>query len=161
MNKVEKLPADIKKIWRLNAYFDFFILFVVSAVFYIWKIFAPKNMQPALFRISLIILAIAIVIFIIELALVQYRWNFWTFYIDERQVELHHGYFFRKQIVIPIARVQNVTLKQGPILRLKDLHKVIVVTAAGSDEISGLKTSQANDLKELIMKLAKEARNDL
>ena len=111
--------------------------------------------------VVIILLILAMVVFAIELALVPYHWNFWTYYIDDMQVELHHGFFFRKQILIPIARVQNVTLKQGPILHWKDLHKVVIVTAAGASEIDGLKSAEADNLKELIMKLAREARNDL
>lgn len=63
--------------------------------------------------------------------------------------------------MIPIARVQNVTLKQGPVLKWKSLQKVIIVTAAGSEDISGLRIQDADELKELIMRLAKEARNDI
>lgn len=161
MDKVQKLPKDIKLIWRLSAGFDFLALILVMLGFLIWRIFAPVQMRGALLVIAMVILAIAVLTFLAELALVSYRWNFWTYYIDDRQVQLHHGYFFRKQIIIPIARVQNVTLKQGPVLRLKDLQKVVIVTAAGSSDIAGLKNEQADHLKELIMQLAREARNDI
>lgn len=161
MDKARKLPTDIKWIWRLNAIIDFVILGIITAAFFIWKMTAPVNMKNALGIISIALLVVTIVIFVIELSIVSYHWNFWTYYIDEQYVELHHGYFFRKQIIIPIARIQNVTLKQGPILRLKDLQKIEIVTAAGARDIAGIKTSQADDLKGLIMKLAREARNDL
>ncbi|AKP67333.1 PH domain-containing protein [Companilactobacillus ginsenosidimutans] len=161
MDNIKKLPKDVKKIWRLSATFDFVIVLLVMAAFLFWYAAAPVGMKNTLMTISMIILAFGILDYIFELALVEYRWNFWTYYIDDRQVELHHGFFFRKQIIIPIARVQNVTLKQGPILRWKDLQKVNIVTAAGHSEISGLKTDEADNLKEIIMKLAREARNDI
>ena len=161
MDKVKKLPKDIKMIWRFNALIDCVILLIITLAIFIGKIFAPKGMQTFLLVIGSIFLVLTIVIPLIEILLINYHWNYWTYYIDEQQVELHHGFFFRKQIVIPIARIQNVTLKQGPILRLKNLQKVIVETAAGASEISGIKNDEADGLKELIMRLAREARNDL
>lgn len=161
MNNIKKLPIEIKSIWRLNAIMDFLILIAITIAIFIWRIFAPIDMKKGLGVATLILLITAILVLLIELILVTYHWNFWTYYIDERQVELHHGFFFRKQIIMPIARIQNVTLKQGPILRWKNLQKVIIVTAAGSEEIAGLKNDEANNLKELIMKLAQEAKNDI
>lgn len=161
MDKVKKLPAEIKTLWRFKAIVELVLMLLVAVGIFIWRHFAPQNMQKGLLTTGMIVLAIAILLFIFELALVAYRWNFWTYFIDDRQVELHHGFFFRKQIVIPIARVQNVTLKQGPILKWKNLQKVIIVTAAGSEDIAGLRNQDADELKELIMKLAKEARNDI
>ncbi|PMD69803.1 PH domain-containing protein [Companilactobacillus nuruki] len=161
MNNIKKLPIEIKSIWRLNAIMDFLILIAITIAIFIWRIFAPIDMKKGLGVATLILLITAILVLLIELILVTYHWNFWTYYIDERQVELHHGFFFRKQIIMPIARIQNVTLKQGPILRWKNLQKVIIVTAAGSEEITGLKNDEANNLKELIMKLAQEAKNDI
>lgn len=161
MNNIKKLPIEIKSIWRLNAIMDFLILIAITIAIFIWRIFAPIDMKKGLGVVTLILLITAILVLLIELILVTYHWNFWTYYIDERQVELHHGFFFRKQIIMPIARIQNVTLKQGPILRWKNLQKVIIVTAAGSEEIAGLKNDEANNLKELIMKLAQEAKNDI
>lgn len=161
MNNIKKLPIEIKSIWRLNAIMDFLILIAITIAIFIWRIFAPIDVKKGLGVATLILLITAILVLLIELILVTYHWNFWTYYIDERQVELHHGFFFRKQIIMPIARIQNVTLKQGPILRWKNLQKVIIVTAAGSEEITGLKNDEANNLKELIMKLAQEAKNDI
>lgn len=161
MNQIEKLPREIKFIWRLTAYIDFLILILVTIGIFIWKNLAPTGMKQPLVLVFIILLVISFITLTIELALVNYHWNFWTYLIDERRVELHHGYFFRKQTIIPIARVQNVTLKQGPLLRLKNLQKIEIVTAAGSSNIDGLTSPQADSLKELIMKLAQEAQNDL
>lgn len=161
MDKVKKLPEDIKMIWRLNALIDCMISLIIAVAIFIGKMFAPKGMQTFLLIAGIIFLVLTALVPLIEILLINYHWNYWTYYIDDQQVELHHGFFFRKQIVIPIARIQNVTLKQGPILRWKDLQKVIVETAAGASDISGIKSAEADDLKKLIMRLAREARNDL
>lgn len=161
MDKVEKLPRQIKTIWKINAFFDFFIFLIIFIALLFLPMLFPTE-AGGFFKISQIVVGIlAVLVLVSELVLITYRWNFWTYYIDERQVELHKGFFFRKQIIIPIARVQNVTLKQGPILRIKDLQKIIIVTAAGQSEIEGIKSTQAEELKEIIMKLAQEAKNDI
>ncbi|WDT66624.1 PH domain-containing protein [Companilactobacillus crustorum] len=161
MDKVKKLPKDIEVIWRLNALLDCTILLAITLIIFIGKTFVSKGMQPFLLIVGLAFLGLTILIPLIEVMLVNYHWNYWTYYIDAQQVELRHGFFFRKQIIIPIARIQNVTLKQGPILRLKNLQKIVIETAAGGNDISGIKNDEADNLKELIMKLAREAQNDL
>ncbi|WP_125709766.1 PH domain-containing protein [Companilactobacillus zhongbaensis] len=161
MDNVKQLPVEIKTIWRIRALIDLLVWLLIAVPFLVWALLAPDSWQPWLWSITWVIAAFGVIESLVELALVPYHYRFWTYYINDRQVELHHGFFFRKQIVIPIARVQNVTLIQGPVIRLKHLQKVKVMTAAGGEDIAGLKEQEANDLKELIMKLAKEARNDI
>ncbi|MQS77432.1 PH domain-containing protein [Companilactobacillus halodurans] len=161
MKKIQKLPTEIKSIWRINAAVDFFITLVIALGFFIWRNFSSNGFQKVLSVIIIISVSFAIISLISELSLINYHWKYWTYFVDERQVELHYGFFFQKEIVIPISRVQNVTLSQGPFLRLKDLQKITVQTAAGAKEIDGLKTTEANKIKDLIMRLAREAKNDI
>lgn len=161
MEKVEQLPKSIKMIWRVHALIEFGIFLIIMLGVGLLKLVLPAGAQNYFNIIWGIIGGIGVVILIGSFFLVNYLWKFWTYYIDERQVQLHSGYFFRKQVIIPIARVQNVTLKQGPILRWKDLQKVVIVTASGKSEIDGIKSEQADQLKETIMKLAQEAKNDI
>jgi len=161
MDKVKRLPKSIKTIWRIHASIEFIVFALIMGGIGFIRLALPATAKGYFDLIMIIILVIGMIIFIGSLFLVNYLWAFWTYYIDERQVQLHSGYFFRKQVIIPIARVQNVTLKQGPILRWKDLQKVIIVTASGRSEIDGINSEQADQLKETIMKLAQEAKNDI
>ncbi|MFD1671959.1 PH domain-containing protein [Agrilactobacillus yilanensis] len=161
IDKATKLPKSIKVIWRIKELIGLGITLIIAGVLEFIHFMTSGTASLWWQRSALILALLGVVVTIFTLILIEYRWNFWTYYIDDRQVELHNGYFFRKQIVIPIARVQNVTLKQGPILRWKALQKVIIVTAAGSDVIDGLQTAQADNLKVLIMTLAREAKNDI
>lgn len=161
MDKVEKLPKSIKTIWRIHALIEFVIFFAIVQAIGLIKFSLPNDIRNYFNITEWSIVAIGVVFLIASFFYVVYLWNFWTYYIDERQVQLHSGYFFRKQVIIPIARVQNVTLKQGPILRWKNLQKVVIVTAAGKSEIDGIESKQADQLKETIMKLAQEAKNDI
>ncbi|WP_125589178.1 PH domain-containing protein [Companilactobacillus jidongensis] len=161
MDKVEKLPKSIKTIWRIHAVIEFIIFLIVVQAVSLIKLVIPNDTSNYFNIGEGIVIAIGSMCLIASFFYVVYLWNFWTYYIDDRQVQLHSGYFFRKQIIIPIARVQNVTLKQGPILRWKNLQKIVIVTAAGKSEIDGIDSEQADQLKETIMKLAQEAKNDI
>lgn len=161
IKQTEKLPEAVKTIWRLQEFINFGIAAVVAGVLFGLQHFTTGRLNTGLFWVGTGILVLAVLSLLIVLLLIPYRWHFWTYYLDEQQIALHHGYFFRKQVIIPIARVQNVTLKQGPLLRLKSLQKVIIQTAAGSHEIDGLEMHQASALKDQIMILAREAKNDL
>ncbi|WP_125567891.1 PH domain-containing protein [Companilactobacillus insicii] len=161
MEKVEKLPSSIKTIWRVHAVIEFAVFLVIVLAAGLIKFAVPVSIRNIFDIVEWSIIGIGLILLIVSFFWVVYLWNFWTYYIDERQVQLHSGYFFRKQVVIPIARVQNVTLKQGPILRWKNLQKVVIVTAAGQSEIDGIESKQADKLKETIMKLAQEAKNDI
>lgn len=161
MEQIEKLPKSIKTIWRIHAVIEFAVFLIIMLGIIFIRLALSATAKSYFDLAIFIIVGLGIVMLVGSFFLVKYLWNFWTYYIDERQVQLHSGYFFRKQVIIPIARVQNVTLKQGPILRWKDLQKVIIVTASGKSEIDGIKSDQADQLKETIMKLAQEAKNDI
>ncbi|MFC6180814.1 PH domain-containing protein [Lactiplantibacillus daowaiensis] len=110
--------------------------------------------------IAVILLVLTLIITIIDLAFVNYRWQFNTYLVNPRQFELHDGYFFRKQTVIPIAQIQNIKLEQGPLLRTKNLQAITLVTAASSHKIAGIPTAESEQFKTLVMTLAQEARDD-
>ena len=48
MNQIEKLPREIKFIWRLNAYLDFTFLLLVTVGIFIWQLLAPIGMKQPL-----------------------------------------------------------------------------------------------------------------
>lgn len=161
IKQTKKLPETIKTIWRLKELIAIVVAAIIAGGLFWWQRSTTGVLSLWLFWIAVSILGLTVLSSGVVLLLIPYRWNFWTYYLDERQIALHHGYFFRKQVIVPIARVQNVTLKQGPLLRLKSLQKVVIQTAAGSHEIDGLEMTQAEALKDQIMALAQEAKNDL
>ncbi|MFC6175327.1 PH domain-containing protein [Companilactobacillus huachuanensis] len=161
MDKIKELPRSIKAVWRIHATIEFIIFVLIMIGVGLIRLVLPTTFKGYFDLIMIIIWGLGMIVFIGSMFLVNYLWTFWTYYIDERQIQLHSGYFFRKQVIIPIARVQNVTLKQGPILRWKDLQKVVIVTASGRSEIDGILSDQADQLKETIMQLAQEAKNDM
>lgn len=53
-----------------------------------------------------------------------------------------------------------MTLEAGPLLQWQYLQKVVVATSADSYEIDGVVPEVANRLRDRIMQLAREARDE-
>lgn len=77
---------------------------------------------------------------------IEYRQ--WGYYIDDEKVVIRHGLFFIDQTIIPIIRIQNITISQGPINRHLGLYKVEIALASGSHEIVGLDQETADSISE-------------
>lgn len=72
-------------------------------------------------------------------------------------MELHKGYIFRKQITIPLARLQTVTLEAGPILRWQNLTELYLHTASSSEKISGLRLEDAKKFRKQLLTIIQKA----
>lgn len=77
---------------------------------------------------------------------IEYRQ--WGYYIDDEKVVIRHGLFFIDQTIIPVIRIQNITISQGPINRHLGLYKVEIALASGSHEIVGLDQETADSIGE-------------
>ena len=73
--------------------------------------------------------------------LIEYRQ--WGYIITEDRVEIRHGIFFLQTTVIPVIRVQHVTISQGPINRKLGISTIAINTASGVFKIEGLSDANA------------------
>lgn len=101
----------------------------------------------------IVIVAAIVTVFNIPLELVilpRLKYRTWRYLLNEYEIELHHGIFFRKRTLIPFVRIQHVDAKQGPILRKYGLSTVTFSTAAGSHEIPALPENTAEKVRRQI-----------
>ncbi len=82
------------------------------------------------------------------------QWRRWRYAVTERDIELQRGVIIITRTLIPIARVQHVDTRQGPILRRFGLAGIAIATAAGTEEIPALAIDVADDLRNRISDLA-------
>lgn len=149
------LPANIKFVWRADIFiwsFNFFVvglLLLIASHFWHWPSW-----------LGLGVIGLTVLQYIIRRVLVSYRYRFLRYNITPTAVFLQKGFFFRKNEAIPIARIQNVTLEQGPLLRWQQLQQVNIETASTAHVIDGVTASVANQLRTQILKLAQEARDE-
>ena len=85
----------------------------------------------------------------------------WRYDVTPTDVDLYHGVFVKKRVLVPLVRVQHVETKQGPILRAHGLASVTVSTAGESFEIPGLAADEADALRDRVAELARLAKEDV
>lgn len=79
---------------------------------------------------------------------IEYRQ--WKYLITDKKVEIVHGIFFVSTSVIPILRIQHITISQGPIYRKLGLFTVTIALASGTFEIVGLREDRAIEITETL-----------
>ncbi|MGC4107982.1 MAG: PH domain-containing protein [Thermomicrobiales bacterium] len=86
-------------------------------------------------------------------AIVRYR--VWRYAIRADEVDLMHGLITRRRQLVPMARIQHVDTRQGPLERHYGLATVLFYTAAGGMEIPALSVEHAAEVRSQIAALAK------
>lgn len=101
-------------------------------------------------------------LWILTVSWVPYKsWENWRYSINEKEIELKHGIFFKTRTLIPLSRVQHVDTRQGPVLRWYNLSSVTISTAATTHEIPGLDTVLADRVRRQISTFARLAEEDV
>ncbi|GAY72186.1 PH domain-containing protein [Lentilactobacillus kosonis] len=159
MDQASHLPNKIKTVWKVSA----FLTFIVTAGIFIAAFFigSYSNWNWLIYA-SYAVLALGVVMLIVRLALIPYRYTFFKYLLTDDAVQIQSGFIFRKLISVPIARVQDVKISQGPVLRSQKLQSVNITTASTDHDIDGLEPDTAEQLRIQIMQRAmKEVENDL
>jgi len=86
-------------------------------------------------------------------AVVRYR--IWRYEIRADEVDLMHGLITRRRQLVPMARIQHVDTRQGPLERHYGLATVLFYTAEGGMEIPALSVEHAAEVRNQIAALAK------
>ncbi|UQS87217.1 PH domain-containing protein [Nicoliella spurrieriana] len=152
---MQRLPKRVKTVWLFSAlggalfWIAILIGYRIAQIFWSWLPIWGL----------LIVLIIGLIVTFSEIALIPYRYRFYHFAVNETDVEIQKGFFFRKHISIPIARVQNVDLNQGPFLITQHLYEVKIATGGSNHSIDALTKEHATELKNRVMQLALEAKN--
>ncbi len=150
-----QLPPQIKRVWQVRAAIDGVIWLIIALGLGVANHFWHWPLWLGFIAIGAAVLHAGC-----HFVLIPYRYNFWRYEITATAVYLRSGFLFRKSTAIPITRIQNVTLEAGPLLQWQQLQAVQVQTASDKHEIAGVTLEVANALREQIMQLAKEARDD-
>jgi len=78
------------------------------------------------------------------------RWMRWRYEVLDDEIYLKFGLIVQSRLLIPMAKVQHVDSKAGPLLRALGLSSVTVVTAGDSHEIPALSNEVADKLRDRI-----------
>jgi membrane protein YdbS with pleckstrin-like domain len=82
------------------------------------------------------------------------QWRFWRYEIGEQEVDLQRGWLVVTRTLIPMAQIQHVDTRRGPLERRFGLASVVLHTAAGASEIPALDDEVAGEVRDRIAGLA-------
>lgn len=121
-------------------------LFVCAALWIGSRFLLEENTYQWAVTLVLALFLIYKLIGLILYPLIEYRQ--WGYRITEDKVELRHGIFFITKTVIPIIRLQHITVSQGPVNRRLGLYEVELSLASGSFTIECLSKEAADTIAE-------------
>jgi len=154
----EKLDEKAILSWRIRRIISFFVIFItVLAGLLILNNTELDNNYRNYIYIATGLLLLYKLIGIILYPIIEYKQ--WRYAITEDKVEIRHGIFFITTTVIPIIRVQHITISRGPIYRKLGLSAVKIFLASGSFEIEGLRENIANTISENLKSRVMERLN--
>jgi membrane protein YdbS with pleckstrin-like domain len=147
-----QLDPKAKSMWRVTRLIGLaFILLCDVGIYFI----ILKNIESLSPVVVLLIIAVPVAFQVLNIVLyppIEYRQ--WTYLITGDRIEIKKGIFFHSTRVIPISRIQHVTIVEGPIARLFGLSTVTINTAGGAFRIEGLSKATAeticDNLKDVV-----------
>jgi uncharacterized protein len=84
----------------------------------------------------------------------ELRYRFWRYEIRPDEADLQHGWLTRTRQLVPMARIQHVDTRSGPLDRRFGLASVVLYTAAGAALIPALAVDVAAEARDRIATLA-------
>ncbi len=157
----QQLNPKIKSVWRINDAIWITLVYLICTVPFmvVWTAEPRELWALGLVAIFTVVFLLLLLLFVVILPPIRYAR--WRYQLSEDYLDIARGIFWRKRFIIPFIRVQNTDSRQGPILRAFGLSSVTVSDAAGSHEIPGLDSAEAEALRDKAAELARLAREDV
>ncbi len=143
----QKLDPRIVTSWRISRWIRFGLLEAIQTAglaIFLKQGFPAEITVPVIILYAVIFLYLVITPFLYPA--IEYRQ--WGYIISEDRVEIRHGIFFIQRTIIPIVRIQHVTITQGPINRKLGVSTILINTASGVFKIEGLSDRDADLIAE-------------
>ncbi|WGX74795.1 PH domain-containing protein [Paraclostridium bifermentans] len=91
-----------------------------------------------------------------------FEYKQWSYRINEEEISFTEGIFFKRSVTIPIVRIQNINLSEGPINRKFNLADVKIGTAGGSYKIPNIDKEEVEKIREFLkIKINENVREEL
>jgi membrane protein YdbS with pleckstrin-like domain len=149
----ERLDSRAIRLWRLTAALGMTPLVIGGGV--AMQVLLKLDQTPA--WIALLPLLLAILLGIVTIGVVPpLRWRMWRYEIRPDEIDLQRGILWIERTLVPLARIQHVDTRQGPLQRRFGLSTVVFYTAAGPNQIPELSTPIAAEVRDRIAVLTGE-----
>jgi membrane protein YdbS with pleckstrin-like domain len=147
----ERLDPRAMTLWRITGALNMLPL-LVGAGFAALAL--SRSGASRLFEV-LPILAVLVLAGVIVGVVPGLRWRRWRYEIRPDEVDLQRGIFWISRTLVPLARIQHVDTRQGPLQRRFGLSTVVLYTAAGPNQIPELSTPVAEGARDRIAELTR------
>ncbi|MGL4337189.1 MAG: PH domain-containing protein [Turicibacter sp.] len=77
----------------------------------------------------------------------------WKYAINEHQLQFTSGVYKKRTVVIPLNRIQHLTMIENPIANYFDVGRIQVVTTNGDHELKNISVAQGKELINQISNL--------
>ncbi len=147
-----RLDPRAKLLWRLTGALQAVPIFVVGA----FSGYALAGRVPAYLAVLPVLGALALAVLLV-FVLPPVLWRRWRYEIRPLEVDLQRGLVRVTRTLVPMARVQHVDTRRGPLQRRLGLSTVVFYTAAGPNEIPQLAQDTAAEVRDRISELTRSA----
>lgn len=146
-----QLDPRAKRLWRLGSA----IGGLVTTAFVALAAFGIRYLAGFDARWAWLAVGVTLLLAILNAWLTpELRYRFWRYEIRADETDLQHGWFTRTRQLVPMARIQHVDTRTGPLDRRFGLASVVLYTAAGAALIPALATEVAAEVRDRIATLA-------
>jgi uncharacterized protein len=149
----ERLDPRAITLWRIAGTLNMLPL-LVGAGFAGWALLRFGDVS--FFFGVLLALAVLALAGVVVGVVPELRWRRWRYEIRPDEVDLQRGIFWISRTLVPLARIQHVDTRQGPLQRRFGLSTVVLYTAAGPNQIPELSTPVAERARDRIAELTRE-----
>ncbi len=149
----ERLDPRAKTLWRVSGALGALPL-LAGGAFVSWGLLRVAGL-PLLLAI-LPFLAASVLFVALTSVVPGLRWRRWRYEIRDEEVDLQHGILWVTRTLVPLARIQHVDTRSGPLQRRFNLATVVFYTAAGANQIPELSAPVAALTRDRISDLTRE-----
>ena len=150
----QRLDPRAKLLWRVTGTLQA-VPVLVGGVFGSYVLYASAEVALHL-AVLPVLGALALAVLLVGL-LPTLLWRRWRYEIRPLEIDLQRGLVQVTRTLVPMARVQHVDTRRGPLQRRLGLSTVVFYTAAGPNEIPQLATATAAEVRDRIAELTREA----
>jgi uncharacterized protein len=149
----ERLDPRAITLWRITGLLNMLPL-LVGAGFAGWAL-ARFGGASAFVEILPVLAVLVLGVVVVGVA-PGLRWKRWRYEIRPDEIDLQRGIWWVERTLVPLARIQHVDTRQGPLQRRFGLSTVVFYTAAGPNQIPELSTPVAAEVRDRIAVLTGE-----
>lgn len=157
----KKLSNNAIKAWIISRSIGLVVLIGIYLIirFIIPSLYIPKVSDFLLNNKKIVdVIGVILVLFESISAYIEpfFEYKQWSYRITEEEIFFSEGIFFTKSVTIPIVRIQNIKLSEGPINRKFNLATIKIGTAGGDFEIPNLDKNEVLKIVEFLRKKVNE-----